>query len=259
MQKRHQNHHQYFTEQSITTEKFVIPFINPFSEEAESSTPKTILEIGCGLGGGLLPFLDRGCRVTGIDISEASIQFAQTQFAEHKYKANLSLICSDIYSITDLDAQFDVVIVRDVLEHVPQQAFFLSFIKRFLRSDGVIFIAFPPWQNPFGGHQQILKNKFLSHLPWFHLLPAKLYHGIMKLFKENGRAELMEIKTLGMTIERFLSIVRKEQYQIVKKSLFFINPNYETKFGLRPRKLWRFFNIPYLRNFYTTSVYFLLK
>ncbi|MTT25236.1 class I SAM-dependent methyltransferase, partial [Parabacteroides merdae] len=45
----------------------------------------------------------------------------------------------------------------------------------------------------------------------------------------------------------------------VEEVLYFINPNYETKFNLRPRRLWRFLNIPYIRNFYTTCGYYILK
>ena len=52
----------------------------------------------------------------------------------------------------------------------------------------------------------------------------------------------------------FLSIVHKEKYRIVEEVLYFINPNYETKFNLRPRRLWRFLNIPYIRNFYTLRI-----
>ncbi len=45
---------------------------------------------------------------------------------------------------------------------------------------------------------------------------------------------LLEIKDTGISLERFLSIVHKEKYRIVEEVLYFINPNYETKFNLRP-------------------------
>jgi hypothetical protein len=70
--------------------------------------------------------------------------------------------------------------------------------------------------------------------------------------------ELLEIKETGITIERFEKIL-KENYVIKKRDLFFINPNYEIKFNLKPRKVFSILqNIPYFRNYYTTVAYYLV-
>ena len=74
MQERHINTEQYITEQILTTEKYVVPYINnviPVSEQL------TVAEIGCGQGGNLTPFLDMGCKVIGIDISKSKIEKAR--------------------------------------------------------------------------------------------------------------------------------------------------------------------------------------
>ncbi|WP_459188418.1 class I SAM-dependent methyltransferase [Parabacteroides sp. APC149_11_2_Y6] len=254
MQKRHSDRVLYFREQAYTTQKYVIPFIekhHPITAET------TVLEIGCGEGGNIQPFLDLGCKVTGIDLNGVQIEKAKDFYANHPNYSNLSLICRDIYQVTDLDETFDIIIIRDVIEHIPNQERFLPFIKRFLNPRGVIFVAFPPWQNPFGGHQQICSNKYLSHLPWMHLLPRSLYKKLLEWGGINPN-ELLEIKDTGISLERYLSIVNKEQYNIKEEVLYFINPNYEIKFGLRPRELWKLLNIPYIRNFYTTCGYYLL-
>lgn len=254
MQKRHSDRLLYFQEQTYTTQKYVIPFI----ETHHPVTAKmSVLEIGCGEGGNLLPFMDMGCKVTGIDISEGQINRAGETFANHPNQSNLTLICQDIYKVTDLDETFDIIIIRDVIEHIPDQERFLPFIKRFIKTTGVIFVAFPPWQNPFGGHQQICNNKYISHTPWIHLLPRSLYKKVLE-WGGLQPGELLDIKDTGISLERFLSIANKEHYKIIDKTLYFINPNYEIKFGLSPRKLWNVLNIPYIRNFYTTCGYYLL-
>ena len=163
----------------------------------------------------------------------------------------------NLQPLTELHNKFDIIIIRDVIEHIPNQELFLPFIKRFLNAYGVIFVAFPPWQNPFGGHQQICNNKLLSHLPWFHLLPRPIYKKVLEWGNVNPGG-LLEIKDTGISLERFLSIVHKEKYRIIEEVLYFINPNYETKFNLPPRRLWKFLNIPYIRNFYTTCGYYIL-
>ena len=255
MQERYSDRHLYSREQAYTTQKYVIPFIEKHhAVDADMS----ILEIGCGEGGNIRPFLDMGCKVTGIDINATQINNAREIYATHPNKHNLTLISEDIYKVTDLNSTFDIIVIRDVIEHIPNQERFLPFIKRFLNPAGVIFIAFPPWQNPFGGHQQACDNKYLSHLPWLHLLPRSLYKKVL----ESGNVQpesLLEIKDTGISLERFLSIVKKEKFILSEEILYFINPNYEIKFKLRPRKLWKLVNIPYIRNFYTTCGYYLLK
>ena len=213
MQKRHADRQLYFNEQSITTQKYVIPFIEKHKPITADSH---ILEIGCGEGGNIKPFLDLGCQVTGIDINGGQIAIAKEIYSVHPNNRNLTLICEDIYKVTELHNKFDIIIIRDVIEHIPNQELFLPFIKRFLSPHGIIFVAFPPWQNPFGGHQQICNNKLLSHLPWFHLLPRPVYKKVLEWGNVNPGG-LLEIKDTGISLERFLSIVHKEKYRIVEE------------------------------------------
>jgi 2-polyprenyl-3-methyl-5-hydroxy-6-metoxy-1,4-benzoquinol methylase len=259
MQERHQNREKYFEEQGITTEKHVIPYLSGLLK----FTPQTeVLEIGCAEAGNLKPFLDIGCKATGIDMSCSRIELAKKMFASHPKKNNLVLICEDIYK-TDLQGKmFDLIIMRDVIEHIPNQERFMNVVKKFMKPGGKFFLGFPPWQNPFGGHQQVCRNKLLSKLPWIHLLPAGIYRFILNAMEKNRKRteELMEIRKTGISIDRFEKILKKENYTIDKRTLFLINPNYQTKFGLKPRKQARFIGaIPWLRNFLTTAVYYVIS
>ncbi len=258
MQKRHTDRQQYFHEQEITTRKHVFPFIEKFRK----ITPGLqVLEIGCGEGGNLKPFLDAGCRVTGIDLSEHKIKLARTFFGDHPHQPNLQLMCEDIYQAESPAVPFDLVIMRDVIEHIHDQERFMGFIKPYLHSGTLFFLAFPPWQNPFGGHQQICRNKFTGRLPWIHLLPVPAYRWILRASGESEATveNLMEVKATGISLERFERIVKKLGYRIGAKKFFLINPNYEVKFGLRPvaQAGW-IAAVPGLRNLFTTSAFYLL-
>ena len=259
MQKRHRNKKQYFEEQAETTQKFVIPYL---SDIVKIDTETNVLEIGCAEAGNLKPFLDLGCNVTGIDISCGRIEKAEAFFKTHKNRANLTLICKDIYTVETLDKKFDLIIMRDVIEHIPNQEKFMGFVKKFLKPEGKFFLAFPPWQNPFGGHQQICQSKILSKLPYFHLLPLSFYRFILKAFGENKARvkELLFIRETGISIERFEGILKQENYRVDKRTFYFINPNYETKFGLKPRKQSKIIAaIPWARNFFTTAMYYVIS
>lgn len=79
MQERHSNRERYFNEQSITTEKYVIPYINTVFPV---NPAMTVAEIGCGEAGNLKPFLDMGCKVFGIDIAPNKIENARQFYKE---------------------------------------------------------------------------------------------------------------------------------------------------------------------------------
>ncbi|NLJ82069.1 MAG: class I SAM-dependent methyltransferase [Bacteroidales bacterium] len=255
MKNRYVDRKLYFNEQSFTTLKYVIPYI---SDVFPIGKHTKVLEIGCGEGGNLKPFLDLECQCIGIDINKKQIENAVIFYEEHPQKNNIEFIADDIYNIDREDLVFDIIMMRDVIEHIPNQEKFMNYVKKFLKPEGILFFGFPPWQNPFGGHQQVCKSK-LSKMPYIHLLPTAWYKKLLIRFGEEP-SELLEIKKLGISIERFFSIVKKEKYRVLKYSHYFINPNYEIKFGLKPRKvIIPFRNIPYLRNFYTTAVYCIIK
>lgn len=187
MQKRHTNRKQYFDELARTCEKYFIPFI----ENHKQIIPElNILEIGCGEGGNLLPFSQRGCKVTGIDISDIRIEEAKQFFREENLQANF--LCQDIFA-AGFTEKFDIVIIHDVIEHVLAKKRLLTIAATLLNSNGLMYVGFPPWQMPFGGHQQICRKKIISSLPFIHLLPTKTYKTVLEKARVNQRAidELM--------------------------------------------------------------------
>ncbi len=259
MQTRHKNKEQYFEEQARTTAKFVVPYL----ENLVNLGPGTeVLEIGCGEAGNLKPFLEMGCKATGIDISCGRIDLAREFYKNSAFRQNLSLICKDIYEVDLQGKKFDLIIMRDVIEHIPNQEKFMGFVKQFLKPVGKFFLAFPPWYNPFGGHQQICSSKLLSTTPWFHILPKNVYKAVLKAFnEEDSRIEgLLFIKETGISIERFEQILKKENYNIDKRTYYLVNPNYETKFGLKPRRQIKMVSaVPFVRDFFTTAMYYVVS
>ena len=259
MQERHRNSEKYFNEQAVTTERYVLPFFNKVLDINENTS---ILEIGCGEGGNLKPFLDIGCeRVVGVDMGKGKIENARKFFANHHNKEKIEFVLADIYDTHEL-GQFDIIITRDVLEHIHGQERFMQFVKKFLKPEGKFFLGFCPWHNPFGGHQQICDSKFLSKLPFFHILPTPVYRFILKAYGESESKirGLLEVKETRITIERFEKILNRTGYKKDKRIFYFINPNYEIKFGLKPRKQLKLFSaIPYLRNFLITTNYYIVS
>ena len=259
MQERHLQREKYFKEQEFTVKKYVIPFIEK-SMRIDKNT--SVLEIGCGEGGNLKPFLDLACKkVIGVDMSSGKIKNANMFYQNHPNKQNIKFIKADIYDIFNI-GQFDLIIMRDVLEHIHDQNKFMSVVKRFMKPSGKFFLGFPPWQNPFGGHQQICESKILSKMPYFHILPTPIYRIILKLFgeKKDKIKGLLEVKETGITVERFEKILKRNSYHKDNRVFYFINPNYDIKFNLKPKvQLKLISSIPYFRNFFITTNYYLIS
>lgn len=225
--------------------------------------PLHVLEIGCGEAGVLKAFLEKGHLCTGIELEESRVKVAKEFLKDWIEEDKLEIICQNIYEINpdELKSRFDLIILKDVIEHIPEQERFIPFLKRFLKPGGKVFFGFPPWTMPFGGHQQLCRNRILSKLPWFHLLPASLYKRILQAGKEPGPVidELMDIKSTGISTSRFERIVRENEFQIVRKRFYFTNPIYQYKFKLKVREqseaIWR---VPVLRDFLSTAAYYLI-
>lgn len=259
MQARHTNPAIVPDEQAFTTAHHVLPLIRTVMPITGDTT---VIEIGCGEAGNLAPFLDLGCRCVGVDIDAAKLAIAASYFATHRHRDHLDLRQSDIHVFPTLDARFDLVLIRDAIEHIPDQTGFLGRVRDLLAPGGRIFVGFPPWQNPFGGHQHHLANPLLSYAPYWHLLPRAVCDGMMRAFGEapEARAALLAIKDTGLSIEQFEAMVEAQGLQVETSLHYLINPNFEVKFGLTPRAqapLVR--RLPWVRNFLTTTVYYLLR
>lgn len=254
----HADRKRYFDIQLMNAEKYVIPFI----EEKFAVAPgMRVLEIGCGEGGVLKAFINKGCEGVGVELDEPRIEDAKKFLPEDIAAGRLKFVVKDIYKADpekDLSGRFDIIVLKDVIEHIHDQARLIGWMKHFLKPGGIVFFGFPPWYMPFGGHQQMCHSR-ISKLPYLHLLPKGVYRWVLRKKKEPVE-DLMEIRETGISIERFEKIFKKEGYQLLDRRHYFLNPIYEWKFGWKPRRQSVIIKaIPFVRNFFTTCVYYIIK
>ena len=97
-----------------------------------------ILDIGCG--GGLLcePMSRLGAEVFGMDASKKNIEVAKI----HAKKSNLNIkyFCSSPEKFKS-DLKFDVILNMEIVEHVEDVDFFLKSCTKFLKKNGIMFVA----------------------------------------------------------------------------------------------------------------------
>ena len=247
---------------SENARKSILPFVAPHLP-ADTKTWR-VLELGCGEGGNLLPFAEAGARCTGIDLNEVKIEEGKVLMKQWVDLGLMELYAEDIFNpeiTAKFTGQFDLIILKDVIEHIPNKDKALLQMRLFLKDTGLLYIGWPPWRMPFGGHQQIADNKVIRLFPWLHLLPKRIYVGVLKAAGETKAAidELAEIHDYSVSINQMNRLYKKTGFRMIKELHYFINPIYEYKFKLKARKqLGLIQAFPWVRDFFTTSCYYLL-
>jgi len=262
MYEFHGDKRRYFNMTYEVTKNHIVPYIESYFPIQQNMN---VLEIGCGEAGVLKAFLEKGCNCTGVELDASRIEYAKEFLKDDFEKGNIDFLSKDIYlvdPIKELGRTYDIIILKDVIEHIHDQEKFVPQLHKFLKKGGIIFFAFPPWMMPYGGHQQILPPKIASKLPYYHLLPGPLYPITMKLFGVNksGIDFMLETKSTGISIERFNKIIRKSKFELLNEKFYLFNPIYEHKFGIKPRKqIGLISSMPWVRNFLTMGVYAVVK
>lgn len=256
--KQHKDDKVRYDQQVDNSRTYVLPFI---SATKQLGADVNVLEIGCGEGGVLVPFAEAGCNCVGVDLNPVRIDLANGFMEEYVQKGQAEFIYKNVYDddfLSRFKNHFDVIILKDAIEHIPDQELFIPYLKNLIKRDGQIFFGFPPWYMPFGGHQQIAEKK-ISMMPYYHILPRPIYKGVLKLFGETDHTitELLEIHDTKISIERFQRIIRDSGFTVLKKQHFLLNPIYKYKFGWKPIKQSKIVSaVPFVRNFLTTCVYY---
>jgi SAM-dependent methyltransferase len=250
----------YFDQQRENALASILPFVDA---HVDLTPGCRVLEIGCGAGGVLKAFAERGATVTGVDFHGPSIEYARRRFGVELAGGEWRFELRDVYDVdpAELEGRFDLIVMKDTIEHIHDQRRLLARLDRFLAPSGAVFLAFPPWRMPFGGHQQICEHRLLMRLPYVHLLPRGAYAALLRRCGESQETveALLEIKETGISIARFEREASATGHRIADRRLYLINPMYRYRYDLEPRVQYAALAaVPVLRDFLTTSAYYLL-
>jgi SAM-dependent methyltransferase len=109
-------------------------------KEGLQRNPGRVLELGCGNGNNLLPFLDFGWDVTGLDISSKAIADARHNFSGAGRFIECDL--TEDFSVS-ADEMFDVILLPNIIYYLPRRSFkqVLQECRRRIRTNGLIFLS----------------------------------------------------------------------------------------------------------------------
>jgi ubiquinone/menaquinone biosynthesis C-methylase UbiE len=124
----------------------------------------TILEIGCGYGVYIPILLKHASTLVGIDINQKYLAEAQ----KRNPKAILRVMSAEKLEFPN--GFFDVVVMIEVIEHIPNDQWAMNEISRVLKPGGMLVMTAPNKLFPFETHGiKIGKRKFRFPLTLFFL------------------------------------------------------------------------------------------
>jgi ubiquinone/menaquinone biosynthesis C-methylase UbiE len=103
------------------------------------SRDKTLLDVGCGSGQSAIPAARNGNKVTGIDIADNLIEYAQNRCLEEKIDARFDV--GDAENLPYADNSYDVAISMIGAMFAPQPDRVASEFARVIKSGGQLFMA----------------------------------------------------------------------------------------------------------------------
>ena len=141
-----------------------------------------ILEIGCGPGGILKFFKEKGFDVTGIDYDQRHLNYGKLK--------NLNLINK---FNENLNKEFDLIIISHVLEHMKNPKNEIKKIKKkFTKKETLIYIEVPSIHSiPTMYDSDILKYLHIAHCYHFSLNSFKNFCNLngLKILKLNSKIQ----------------------------------------------------------------------
>jgi 2-polyprenyl-3-methyl-5-hydroxy-6-metoxy-1,4-benzoquinol methylase len=241
----------HYHEQRKFTTAYLLPYL-------ESHIPdllqKDILEVGCAEAGFMAVMAEKSFNISGIELMPDRVDIAKEK------NPDLHITVGDITqdtTINKIGKTFDLIVMRDVIEHIPDRLAAFRNLNKLLKTNGYLYVTFPPRFSGFAGHQQNAKS-LLRFVPYLHLLPDGMIKWLGKKGKEN-KALIDDVVTnykIGLTINAFEQHYKAHNFFAVIKELFIFRPIYQQRFNLSPLKM---INLPILREFLAFGCEYLLK
>ena len=119
--------------------------IQRWLEEFGLKPTSKVLEVGCGIGTVselILRYLNSNGSLLSTDISQKSLELSKSRLKKYK---NVEIKAFDFTSDKIDGGRFDVIVLPDVIEHIPLEnhaKLFLN-LSSMLKEDGFIFIHIP--------------------------------------------------------------------------------------------------------------------
>lgn len=186
-----------------------IAITEQLAEDAKIAADHHVLDVCSGMGGPARYFSHhRGCRVTGLDLTESRVLGARSLTARVGLDHRVDFRRGDAQAMPFGDATFDVAISQEALLHVPDKEAVIRECARVLKPGGVLAFTDLTRRQPIASADMLKLGKALASInfatmedyrPWLHAA------GFEILVDADRGEELKQILTERLAMYKSLS------------------------------------------------------
>lgn len=218
-------------------------------------------DFGCHQGGILQALRETGgvSSGRGYDLNEAAIK--NSPFLGDM---DFSLQIGDVTLLDATDQRFNLIMIRDVLEHIPNYETVVDTAYRCLQPGGHLFISFPPYYSPFGGHQQLSSN-VARIVPYLHYLPEWLLFKLVKITDTSymsaacAREDMESVRHTRLTLTKAEHAFKRTGFHLKGCQYFLSRPEFKIRYGIPALDAGVLGDIAIVRELLVMGVYYLLQ
>jgi len=195
----------------------------------------------------------------GLELSQEVV--ASSPFvADDRFRLEVA----DVMSRDTGATEFGLVLLHDVLEHIPRYESALEAVADSLKEHGHAFVSFPPYYAAFGGHQQLARGR-VRLVPFVHLLPAALFFRLARpdtkdyMSADGALADMVSVRQTRLTLSAAERAFVRTGFEIVDRELFLVRPEYTVRYGMKTRIVGALGRVPLVREALVNGGFYLLR
>lgn len=144
-----------------------------------------LLDIGCGNGGFLNAVIKQipYCNARGLDPSNLAVKNCK--------QIDIEVIQGSVNDLSSMNLDVDIVSMISVLEHLPNPREALKEIKKFIGSNGILYLEIPNTLEP-----EVSLTGFFNFEHIVHFTPSTLY----KLLEEEGFHKIIQDESVSNVV-----------------------------------------------------------
>jgi SAM-dependent methyltransferase len=246
----------YFAYQQAIGDRVVVPWI----AARFSLAGKTVADFGAHEGGMLDAFRDVGADAgVGIEINEAIVLGSPFR-QDEKFRLEIA----DLTAFVPGLRAYDVIVIHDVLEHVPGLSKVLSAAAGAVAPGGRIFVSFPPYYSMMGGHQQLARSR-ARLIPWLHYLPEPAFLRVARpgnteyLSAADALDDMLSVRRTRLTIRRAERAFAEAGLVVEAREFFVLRPEYTVRYGWPTVRAGALGRMPLVREAVVNGAFYLLS
>ena len=252
---------EYRRYQATLAAQYLIPALRRWSVDPAG---KRVLEVGCGDGGCGAELQRAGAQVTALDIEPRLVQICEV--LNRREGLDIRTFVGDIEDPNCPGLQagpFDLVLLRDVVEHLENLDGALRILLTHLAPGGAVYVEFPPYYSPFGAHQQILPRRKIgpvpfNKLPYLQLLPDAWFRRITA-GSTSAHREVARLRGIRLTLGKFHRQMQHAGLQVRARHLYLSRPSFKLRYGIPVVGAAVWGEIPLLNELVVTGADYLLE